>query len=245
MTTPNDSIGIHIATFKLQRGLLWRVLLLPTVAFVLGLGVVVLSLLRPEAIVLSAFGGFVSARAAVFLWQQSAQWGTTTELRSDGLVRHSGDHRRLVPFETIRAINTTGGTLPFYRVEFVHVFTVNHEHYVYAGALGFEFGRLLRLEHAEHATPEYLRKLLSGENLHFGSFAITPDGVQRSTRRVPWRNISGVRWRERDIELLLGTEWRPLANLVQVPNAAIFFQVIKRATDLYAHTPEGMPPDAQ
>lgn len=236
MHPPDDrpTAAIHIATFQLNRADLVRVLWLPGLALVVGVVLVVVGLLASMAVVLSALGGFVAARSAVFLWQQSSQWGLTSELRSDGLVRRSGQQERLIPFSHMREVNTTGGDLAIYPVEFVHIFTTEREHFVYAGWRGFEFGRLLRLEHATVLAPAYLAQLQRGEPVRFGSFAITPEGVQRSTRRVPWRNIDDVRLYERNIELLLGGNWRPLARINQVPNARVFVDVLQQANRTYS-----------
>lgn len=228
---PAPDHGLHIATFSLPRWQLLQVLALPTLGLIIGLAmaVQVLNTSTGSNLVIGTVGGFLIARTGVFLWRQSSLWGVRTELTTAGLVRHSGMHSRLIAFSDMEYVNLTGGHYRLYPIEFLHVFTISGEHLVYAGRVGFEFGRLLRIEHATISAPPLLDRWRMGGDLIFGAFAITPEGVQRDRLRVAWHNIDDVKVQERGIYLFIRDEWRLLTLVTQVPNARVFIEVLEHA----------------
>jgi len=233
--------AIHIATYHPGPPTHYRVMTLPALLMLAGFAIVVLAVSVGELLVLATVGGFFIARMGVLLWRYTANWGVDTELRSDGLHRQSGMQQRGIAFDQIQAINTTGGTLSVYPVEFVHVFTADDEHLIFAGRVGFEFGRLLRLEHAAHVTPGLLEQIKRGEPVEFRgrgvTVFVTAEGVQQGTARIPWRNVEGVRLHERTIELCAGGEWRTLTPLNRLQNAHVFYDLVQRANGHFSSTP--------
>lgn len=231
---PPPDLGEHLATYQPERRTLLHVLGPSAVIQVAGLVLALVGLLVPNALLVSALGGFLVARSGVTLWRLSRNFGVQTELRSTGIVRHAGLQAILIPWSEIKSVNLSEGGSLRQRLDFIHIFTLDGDHLLYGGLRDFEFGRLLRLEHAAFMCPLVFRRLEQEEAVHFGAYALSPKGLQTPQFSVSWPRVQAAKLEKRFIMILIAERgWVRVAHLSAVPSARVFYDSLRHALHIF------------